>query len=210
MSIFLFVSEAIFRQLWPPRDYINVDPLHFWIGPFTFNHCFNFAPTMIGHNTLLSSPCSPQMLHVVLESWHIMMNVAWVESSGCQVISKSEQLLYHCPCCIMTIAKQPCICRMNPNTPWAKAPWVQKLCSFRIHFCFWDSIACLRPLGGRLISLLLYAFVLGRFTVWFCVVGLVAPRPKGSISVKDVGWFMGSAHSVEENCVAMVMPVTTC
>lgn len=60
----------------------------------------------------------------------------------------------------------------------------EAVCSFRIHFCFWDSIACLRPLGGRLISLLLYAFVLGRFTVWFCVVGLVAPRPKGSISRK--------------------------
>lgn len=89
---------------------------------------------------------------------------------------------------------------MNPNTPWAKAPWVRKLWSFRSHFCFWESSARLRPLGGRLIALLLYAFVLGRFTVWFCVVGLVAPRPKGSISVKDVGWFMGSAHSAGKLC----------
>ena len=32
------LPEAIFRQLWSPRDYINMDPLHFWIGPFTFNH----------------------------------------------------------------------------------------------------------------------------------------------------------------------------
>ena len=38
--------------------------------------------------TMLTLECL-RVLHVVLmdESWYIMMNVVWVESSGCQVIS---------------------------------------------------------------------------------------------------------------------------
>ena len=160
---------------------------------------FNFAPTMIRHNTLLSSPCSPQNAAecCILFSW-MNHDILWWMLYGLSLQAvRWWAIRSNC----FTTAH---VASWRSPSSLACAGWIRTHHGPRhlegapeFTFCFWDSIARIRPLGGRLISLLLYAFVLGRFTILFCVVGFGCSKTTISVN-KDVGWFMGSAHSAED------------
>lgn len=169
------LPEAIFRQLWSPRDYINMDPLHFWIGPFTFNHSVSILHQQwfgtrrcSAHHSAGAASCSHGWIMIYCDEccmgW--VFRLSGDEQLG--AIALPLPMLHHDDRQAALHLQDESEHTMGQGTLSSEVVELQN------HFCFWDSIACLQPLGGRLISLLLYACVLGRlvyYWILFCRLG---------------------------------------